>query len=140
MTLDRGLCLDNGQFGSNPTCRVSRVTGHARLTGFHADFAFLLGASFADPGHAAVLEDGRVFIEDKLDHLAAPEVQTSAQPKTFFRGIEDETGEPLLVAAQIDDQTGGLLRHQPLRAAALGHREAGHFSLPGLGVVMVRPD
>lgn len=109
-----------------------RLTGHVRLAGFQTDFVFLLGASFADPDHAAALKDGRVFIDDKLDHLAAPEVETSAQPITFFRGIEDETGEPLQVAAQIDDQAGGLLRHQPLRAAALGDREAGHFFTPGV--------
>ena len=95
---------------------------------FQSDLSFLLGASFADPNRSAVLKDGRVFIEDKLDHLAAPEVETSAEPKTFFRGIKDETREPLLLAAQIDDQAGGLPRHQPPRAPALGDRKAGHSS------------
>ena len=39
---------------------------------FQADFSFLLGASFADPNHAATLGTGRLFIHDKFDHLAAP--------------------------------------------------------------------
>ncbi|OLB21861.1 MAG: hypothetical protein AUH16_01245 [Acidobacteria bacterium 13_2_20CM_57_7] len=43
------------------------VPGHVRLSGFQADFAFLLGASFADPDHAAALEDGRIFIEDNMN-------------------------------------------------------------------------
>jgi hypothetical protein len=43
-----------------------------RLEGFQADFSLLLGASFADPDHVAALGAGRLFIEDKFDHLAAP--------------------------------------------------------------------
>ncbi len=55
-----------------------------RLDGFQPEFTFVLGVGFADPDHAAPLADGRVFIEDKLDHLAAPNVETSAQPETLF--------------------------------------------------------
>jgi hypothetical protein len=80
-----------------------------RLDGFQADFSFPLGAGFADPDHPAALGAERVFIEDEFDHLAAPKVGNSAQPETFFRGIEDEAGEPLLVAIEIDDQAGALL-------------------------------
>jgi hypothetical protein len=40
----------------------------------------------------------RVFIEDDFDYLTAPNLEITAQPKTFFRGIEDEAGESLLVA------------------------------------------
>jgi hypothetical protein len=58
-----------------------------RLGGFQADFTILLGAGFADPDHAAALRAERVFIEDKFDHFAAPKVEKSAQPETFFRGI-----------------------------------------------------
>jgi hypothetical protein len=97
-----------------------------RLDGFQADFSFLFGASLADPDHAAALGAGPVFIEDKFDHLAAPKVESSAQPESVFRGIEDEAGEPLLVAGQIDYQAGAPLRHHPLRAAAFGERKAGH--------------
>jgi hypothetical protein len=111
-----------------------------RLDGFQSDFSFLLGASFADPDYAAAHGAERVFIEDNIDHLAAPKVGSSAQPEAFFRGIEDKAGEPLLVAVQIDDQAGAPLRHHPLRAAAFGERKAGHSFTPGLGVVMVRPD
>jgi hypothetical protein len=74
-----------------------------RLDGFQADFSLLLGTGFADPDYAAALGAERLFIEDKFDHLAAPKVETSAQPETFFRGIEHEAGEPLRFAVQIDD-------------------------------------
>ena len=80
-----------------------------RLDGFQADFSFLLGAAFANPDHAATRGAKRVFIGDKFDHLAALKVENSPQPETFFRGIEDEAGEPLLVAVQIDDQAGAPL-------------------------------
>ena len=55
---------------------VSRVTKHVRLARFQADFSFLLGAGFSDPDHTAALGAGRLFIEDKFDHLAAPKVET----------------------------------------------------------------
>ena len=70
---------------------------------FQAEFTFLFGAGFADPDHAALLGAGRFLIDGKFDHLAAPEVETSAQPEPFFRGIEDEAGESLRLAVQIDD-------------------------------------
>ena len=97
-----------------------------RLNGFQADFSLLLGAGFADPDHAAALGAGRLFIEDKFDHLAAPKIETSAQSETFFRGIEDEAGEPLGLSVQIDDQAGAPLRHHTLRAAGLEDRKFGH--------------
>ncbi|HET8921916.1 MAG TPA: hypothetical protein VFN26_02850, partial [Candidatus Acidoferrum sp.] len=59
--------------------------------------------------------------------LAAPKVETSTQPETFFRGIEDEAGEPLGLPVQIDDQAGAPLRRNTLRAAGFGDREAGQF-------------
>jgi hypothetical protein len=96
------------------------------LYDFQADFAVVLGAGFADPDHAAALANGRVFIEDKFDHLAALNMETSAQPETYFREIEDEAGEPLLVAVQADDQVGAPLRHHSRRLAALGNRKAEH--------------
>jgi len=62
------------------------------LDGFQTDFSLLLGARFADPDHPTALGVGQVFIEDKFDNLTAPEVETSADPETFFRGVEDEQG------------------------------------------------
>jgi hypothetical protein len=100
------------------------------LNGLQADFSLLLGACFADPDHAAALRAGRFLIDGKFDHLASPEVETSAQPETFFRGIEDETGESLRLTVQIDDQAGAPLRHHTLRATAFGGRKAGHFFTP----------
>jgi hypothetical protein len=92
---------------------VSRITGHVRLARFEADISFLLGASFADPDYAAALGAERVLIEDKFDHLAAPKMETTAQPKSFFRGIQEEAGESPLVAVQIDNQAAAPLRHHP---------------------------
>ena len=94
------------------------MAAHGQSTGcldlFQADFSLLPGASFADPDHAASLGVGHLVVEDKFDHLAPPnKVETSAQPEAFFRGIEDEAGESLRVAVQIDDQAGAPLRHRP---------------------------
>lgn len=97
-----------------------------RLDYFHADFSLLLGAGSADPDHGAAPEVGRVVFEDNFDQLAAPKVETSAQPETFLRGIEDQTGEPLRLAVWIDDQAGALLRHRALRATAFAEREGTH--------------
>src|SRR5258708_2428050 len=69
---------------------------------------------------------GHLFVEDKFDHLAAPKVETSAQPEAFFRGIEDEARGPLWLTVQIDDQAGAPLQHQTLRAAGFGDLKAGH--------------
>src|SRR6266850_650612 len=57
-------------------------------------------------------------------------VETSAKPEAFLRGIDDQTGEPPLVAVQIDDQARAPLRYHPLRAAAFGDRKAGHSFTP----------
>jgi hypothetical protein len=97
-----------------------------RLDGFQADFAFLLGAGFADPDNSAALGAGHVFIDDKFDHLASPKTGTSAQPETSFRWIDDQARESLGIAVQIDDQAGAPLRDHPRRAATLGDRKAGH--------------
>jgi len=101
----------------DPECRVIGLISASdvnRLDGFQADFSFLFGAGFADPDHAAALGAGRLFVEDKFDHLAAPKVETSAQPEAFYRGIEDEAREPLWLAVQIDDQGGApVRRHTP---------------------------
>jgi hypothetical protein len=102
------------------------TAGPFRLDGFQADFSFLVGVGFADPDRAAAHGAERVFIEDKFYRLAAPKVETSAQRETFFRGIEDEAGEPPLVAIQIDDQAGSTLQHHTLRAAGFWDRKAGH--------------
>jgi hypothetical protein len=74
-----------------------------RLDGFQADFSLLLGAGSADPDHTAALDARRLFIENNFDHLAALKFETSAQPETFYGGIEDKTGESLRLAIQIDD-------------------------------------
>jgi hypothetical protein len=107
----QGLYFEQGQesakvvqiFFVSDTELVVRQVPNDRLDGFQADFPLLLGASFANPNHAAVLGAGRFLIDGKFDHLASPEVETSAQPETFFRGIEDEAGESLRLAVQIDD-------------------------------------
>jgi hypothetical protein len=43
-----------------------------RLGGFQADFSFLLGASLADPDHAAAHGVERVGIQDNFDNLTTP--------------------------------------------------------------------
>jgi hypothetical protein len=103
------LCETFGKGRRNISTRglkhIFRCTGNLliSLDGFQADFSLLLGARFADPDHVAPHGANRVFIEDNFDQLAAPNVETSAQPETFFRGIEDEAGEPLWLALQIND-------------------------------------
>jgi hypothetical protein len=119
---------------------VVRQVPDDRLDGFEADFSFMLRAGFADPDHAAALGGGHVFIEDKFDHLASPEVETSAQPETFFRGIEDEAKEPLRLTVQIDDQAGAPLQHHTLRAAGFADKKAGHSLNHCLQVMIVRSD
>src|SRR5260370_4936948 len=111
-----------------PISRGSVTRPDDHLDGFQTDFSLLLGARFADPDHPAALGVGHAFIEDKFDNLTAPEVETSAHPETFFRGIEDEAREPLRLAVQIDDQASAPLRHHPRRAAALGDIKAEHSS------------
>ncbi len=93
------------EFPSSINCRdtVTTLWTSNRLDSFQANFAFLLGAGFADPDHPAALGVGHVFIEDKFDNLTAPEVETSTHAETFFRRIDDEAGESLCLAVQIDD-------------------------------------
>jgi hypothetical protein len=82
-----------------------------RLDGFQADFSFLLGADLADPDHAAAHGPERVLIEDNFDHLATPEVETSAQPETS-KGCADN--RVLLV-----DRRGNIAWHM-VSSALLG--------------------
>jgi hypothetical protein len=105
---------------------VVRPLPDDRLDGFQADFSLLLGAGFADPDYATALGARSLFVEDKFKHLAAPKVETSAQPEAFFRGIEDEAGVSRRLAVQIDDKAGAPLRHNTLRAAGFRDRKAGH--------------
>jgi hypothetical protein len=143
---ETGLLISSRKLASDPICLavscqllISRVPDNwfrltvvlrplpnDRLQGFQADFSILLGASLADPDHAAAVRAGHLFVEDKFDDLAAPKIEISAQPEAFFRGIEDEAGEPLWFTVQIDDQAGAPLRHQTLRAAGFGDLKAGH--------------
>jgi hypothetical protein len=67
-----------------------------------ADFSLLPGASSAHPDHSTARGEERFGVEDNFDQLFPPKVETSAQPKAFFRGIEHEAGGPLLVAIEID--------------------------------------
>jgi hypothetical protein len=97
-----------------------------RLQGFQADFSILFGANLTDPDHATALGIGRLFVQDKFDELTAPKVESSAQPESFFRGIEDEAGNPFRFAVQIDNQASAPLRDYALRAARFGDRKAGH--------------
>src|SRR5258706_208617 len=60
--------------------------------------------------HLAALGRGHILFEYKFDHLAAPKIETSSEPETFFGRIDDEAGQALCVAVQIDDQAGGNLR------------------------------
>jgi hypothetical protein len=105
---------------------AARPLPHDRLGGFQAHSSLLLGTGFADPDNATALGAERLFIEDKFDHLAARKVETSAQPETFFRGIEDQAREPLRLAIQIDDQAGAPLRHHTFRAACFENRKPRH--------------
>jgi hypothetical protein len=102
------------------------------LDGLEADFSFLFGAGFADPDYAAALWGGRLFVEDKFDDLATPNVESSAQPEAVFRGIEDEAWEPPGPAFQIDDQAGRPFGLHTFRAASSGGTGAGHFFIAGL--------
>jgi hypothetical protein len=57
------------------------------LEDFQTDFAFLLGAGFAEPDHPAAHGVERFVIEDEFDRLATPLVESPAQPETSFGGI-----------------------------------------------------
>jgi hypothetical protein len=96
------------------------------LYNLQTNLSFLLGAGFTHPNHTTAHRTERFWIKDNFDKLSAPKVETSAQPVTFFRGIEDETGEPSLIAVQIDDEAGAPLQHHALRAADLGGTQTGH--------------
>jgi hypothetical protein len=112
-----------------------------RLDGFQADFSLLLGAGSADPDHTAALGTGRLFIEENFDHLAALKFETSAQPETFYGRIEDKTGGSLFgLRSRLTTRLARLFDTTRFERRALGTGKVGILSLPGLGVVMVRPD
>jgi hypothetical protein len=108
-----------------------------RLNSFQADFTLLLGAGFADPDHTAALRAGGFFIDNKFDQLAAPKVETSAQPEAFFRAIEDEAGESLW---RLMTRLARLFSTTRFERRALRTGKLCILLLPGLGVAMVRPD
>src|SRR5882762_9992698 len=97
----RNVLRSTSDFFDGKRLRAPRI--HSRIQKLQPHLPFLLGARFADPDHPAALGAGHVFIEDKFDNLTAPEVETSAHPETFFRRIDDEAGESLCLAVQIDD-------------------------------------
>jgi hypothetical protein len=51
------------------------------------------------------------LIEDNFDYLVASQVETSAQSEPLFGGIEDDAGDPFLIAVQIDDARAPLQDH-----------------------------
>ncbi len=82
--------------------------GGRSLHRFEAGFALLLGAGFADPYHAAAHGAQRVLVQDKFDHLSAPQVKMPVEPESLFRGIDHQAGNSCLVPLEIDDQAGRL--------------------------------
>src|SRR5260370_7200580 len=70
----------------------------------------------------------RVLVQDDFDNLAAPEVEIAAQPESIFGGIENQAGQPFLVAVEVDDQTGTRFGKDALGAPALGNGKTGHRS------------
>src|SRR5258708_39776431 len=62
---------------------------------FEAGFALLLGAGFADPYHAAAHGAQRVLVQDKFDHLSAPQVKMPVEPEPF--SVESTTRQGIRV-------------------------------------------
>lgn len=96
------------------------------LHGFEADLAFLFGAGFADPDHAAA--DGIQFIVagDDLDHLPSPEPEAASQAEALGRTIHNEAGNPVWLRAEINDYAGSLSHGDAFRAASFASWEGGH--------------
>jgi hypothetical protein len=103
---------------------VSGIAGVRFLGDFEADVAGFLGASFADPDDSAALRDVQVFLKDQFNQLASTKQRNSAQTKTVFGRIDDQTGKTFLIAFQVDDQTGAVLRVD----ARGGSRRGSHVS------------
>ncbi len=110
-------------------CTATPNRGHPdALNGFQANLAFPPGAGSAGPDHATAHGMERVLVQDDFDNLAAPEVEITAQAESEFRGIENQAGQPFLVAVEVDDQTGTRFGKDALGAPALGNGKAGHGS------------
>jgi hypothetical protein len=146
-----GPTLRGSSFSARPRClcgkrflfitiRVARECGSGSperkrreedLHRFEADLALLLGAGFADPYYTAAHRAQRVLVQDKFDYLSASQVEIPVEPESLFRGIDHQAGNPCLVSLEIDDQTGALLRDDPLRSAAFRDgRGGGHRAAP----------
>src|SRR6266404_4484638 len=97
---------------------------------FQAGLAFLLGASFADPYHAASHGAKRVLVKDELDRLPASQPEISVQPEPALRGVDHQTGNSRLASFEVDNQAGALLRRNPPQAAAFGNGKGGHAFAP----------
>src|SRR5258707_2013945 len=91
----------------------SGVTRADDLYRFQAGLAFLLGASFADPYHAASHGAKRILVKDELDRLPTPQPEIPVQSEPALRGIHDQTGNSRLVSFEVDDQAGALPRRNP---------------------------
>ena len=87
------------------------------LDGFEADFAFLLGAWFADPDHVAA--DGLEFIltGDHLHDLAAPEPETSPKAESLRGAVHNQAGDPLRLGAEVDHNAGAFFSDDTLGTA-----------------------
>src|SRR6267142_5351503 len=88
------------------------------LDSFQPDFAFLLGACFADPNHAASHRVERVFIQDDFDYLSAPQLESSAHPEPIVRGIKHKAR----LSFKFEDQAGTPFARASLRVATFGNR------------------
>lgn len=86
----------------------------------------MFGAGFADPNYAAA--DGIQFIvaRDDLNHLSGPQPETATEAEAPLRAVNDKTGNPLGVRAEVDDNAGSLSRDSAFRAAAFVRLKGGH--------------
>lgn len=96
---------------------------HDSLYGLQANFAFLLGACFADPDYVAAHGGERVLIQDDFDYLTAPQSETSAHPEPIVRRIKHKAR----LSFQIEDQAGTPFAQASFRVATF---ENGHPSPP----------
>ena len=88
----------------------------------------MLGASFADPDHAAAHGVQRVLVQDYFDNLSPPQMEPAPHPEPVFRGIENKTGQPFLISVEVDYQTGARrFGEDALGAADLREQERASF-------------
>jgi hypothetical protein len=106
-------------------------SGWLVLKGFEADLAFLLGAGFADPDHAAA--DGIQFViaRDDLDQLSAFEPEAASEAEALGRTVHNEAGNPARLRAEIDDHAGSLSHGGTLGASGFMHGGGGHCFVLG---------